>query len=499
MLNTSHLRRVEVLSLLPETKLQWMLDQGQEIRLNPGELLRAEGTPASCIFVLIEGSLNLTQRSGNQEILLKQHDSPALFGEVPLLMGVPHFWASGRAVTNCHILELSAEAFWQLMAFCPTLSTNILQTMVGRMQEAQVLAQHRERLISLGTLAAGLAHELNNPAAAASRTARELRAVFPVLQTQTLKLTQKSLTNEQQNFLTTLQQEAIYCVNQASFLDPLTQSDREDKIIEWMDDHEIQNGWKLASTLVNTGLEQNWLNRIAAQIQGQCLNEVLCWLDATLTVVGLLKTLDYSTKRIHQLVEAVQSYSSLDSEDLQAVNIHEGLENTLTLLVHKLKKGITVIRDYENELPNVMSHASELEQVWMNILDNAIDATLDRFNPSHVLSEVTLHTRPLMVPIGWHETANHTVRDQQKPTIWIKTRNEGDHIFVEISDNGTGIPPEIQPHIFEPFFTTKGVGQGTGLGLNTSYKIIERHGGMIRVVSRLGDTCFQIRLAILST
>lgn len=494
MLNPSDLRRVDVLNLLPDSQLQWMLEQGQEIRLAPGELLRGEGTPASSVFVIVEGSLTLTQRSGNQEILLKQHDSPALFGEVPLLMGVPNFWATARAVTRCQILALSAEDFWQLMAFCPVLSTAILQTMVGRMQEAQMLAQHRERLISLGTLAAGLAHELNNPAAAASRTARELRAVFPLLQTQTLKLTQRALSDQQRAFLTTLQQEAIESANQVR-LDPLIRSDREDQIIEWMDEHEIDQGWKFASTLVNAGLELNWLDQIANQINGQCLTEILCWLDLTLTVVGLLKTLDYSTKRIDQLVEAVQNYSSIESETLQTVDLHEGLENTLTLLVHKINKGITVIRDYGEHLPPVRSHGSELEQVWLNILDNAIDATLARFEAAKMPQSVALHTRPLMVPMGWQEN-NSTVRDDQQPTIWIKTRSEGGHILVEIADNGTGISAEIQPHIFQPFFTTKGVGQGTGLGLSTSYKIIERHRGVIRVVSQPGDTCFQVRIPV---
>lgn len=491
------LHRVPVFANLPEMKLQWMIDQGKEIRLQPGELLRAEGEPANCMFVLLEGSFRLTQRVGNQDMLLKQHDTPTLFGEVPLLMGVPHFWASGWAITACHILELSAETFWQFMGMCPTLAMTILRTTIERVQEVQVLAQHRERLISLGTLAAGLAHELNNPASAASRAARELRQVFPVLQTQTLKLTHKSLTDDQREFLTTLQQKAIVCAQNAPPLDPLTQSDREDRIIEWMDEHNIQNGWQFASTLVSAGLDSDWLDRIFTQLEGQCLHDILLWLDATLTVVGLLHALEQSTERIHQLVEAVQDYSSLDLAELQAVNIREGLESTLTILGHKLKRGITVIRDYADDLPVVMSHGHKLEQVWMNIIDNAIDAVMDRFsnNPSNVQSEVALHTSPLVIPQGWQGMMNDSSRlEQQQPTIWIHTRCEADQVLVEIADNGIGIPLEVQPHIFEPFFTTKGVGKGTGLGLNTSYKIVEQHGGDIRVLSRPGDTYFQVRL-----
>ncbi|MBV9384956.1 MAG: cyclic nucleotide-binding domain-containing protein [Chroococcidiopsidaceae cyanobacterium CP_BM_ER_R8_30] len=497
-LNTALLRRVPVFANLPEMKLQWIIDQGKEIRLQSGELLRAEGSPANCVFVLLEGSLSLTQRAGNQDMLLKQIDTPTLFGEVPLLMGVPQFWASGRATTACHALELSAETFWQFMSLCPTLAMTVLRTMTERVREAQILAQHRERLISLGTLAAGLAHELNNPASAARRAARELREVFPILQTRTFKLTQKSLTDEQREFLTALQQGAITQAQNASPLDPLTQSDREDRIVEWMDAHNIPNGWQLASTLVNAGLDNKWLDRISAHLQGQhCLHEILLWLDATLTVVGLLQTLEYSTGRIHQLVGAVQDYSTLDAANLQAVDIHEGLESTLTILGHKLKRGITVIRDYAEDLPVVMSRGHELEQVWMNIFDNAIDAVMARFskNPSSVQSEVVLHANPLFIPTGWQGIVDHSsLFEQQQPTIWIHTRCEADRVLVEIADNGIGIPREVQPHIFEPFFTTKEVGKGVGLGLSTSYKIVEQHGGDIRVMSRPGDTCFQVRL-----
>lgn len=500
-LTTDLLRCVPVLTKLPETKLQWMIDQGTEVWLQPGQLLLAEGTPADCMFVLLEGSFRMTQRVGSQDMLLKRHDEPTLIGEVPLLMGVPYFWASGRAITACRILKLRADTFWQFMGLCPTLAMTVLRTMIERVQEAQILAQHRERLISLGTLAAGLAHELNNPASAARRAARELREIFPVLQKETLKLTHQALTDGEREVLISLQQDAIARAQNVSPLDPFTQSDREDQMLEWMEEHQIQNGWQLTSTLVNAGIDREWLDQLPThfgqECLQQCLQDILVWLDATITVVGLLGTLGHSTKRIYELVEAVQDYSSLEMSDLQPVNVHEGLENTLTILGHKLKRGITVIRGYADDLPPVLSHGHELEQVWMNIIDNAIDAALDRFSTHSTSSqsEVALHTSPLLIPTGGPVTTNHAFKvEQQQPTIWIHTRCEADWVLVEITDNGVGISPEVKPHIFEPFFTTKGVGKGTGLGLNTTYKVVEQHGGDIRVLSKPGDTCFQVRL-----
>jgi signal transduction histidine kinase len=500
MLNVNTLRQVPLFAKLPDPTLQWLIDRGRETFLQPGEILRKEGEPADWAFILIEGSFAITQQVGTQEILLKRHNTPTIFGEVPILMGVPNFWASGKAISACHVLEIEKEIFWKLLSLCPTVTTTILQTMTARLYEAQALAQHRERMISLGNLAAGLAHELNNPAAAASRASRQLQEAFSILQELTRKLAEKCMSAEQRQFLVNLQRQLIDYAKNALVLDPLTQSDREEAIIEWLEERDISQGWKLAPTLVAAGLGTDCLDKIATQIAPSCLDDVLTWLEATLTVVGLLETLEQSTERIANLVSAVENRSELNQVSLEQVDLHEGIENALTILGHKLKRGITIVRDYDRTLLLFQAYGSELKQVWTNLLDNAIDAVISRFNndPIEQQKEVILHGVPLAIPSAWQESSRLTLaQTQDTPTIWVRTRREADQLLVEIEDNGSGIPPGVQPHIFEPFFTTKDVGKGTGVGLQIVYRIVvDRHQGNIRFFSQPGNTCFQVRLPI---
>jgi signal transduction histidine kinase len=500
MLDTNTLRQVPLFAKLPDPTLQWLIHQGKEISLQPGEILKREGEPADWIFILIKGSFAITQQVGTQEILLKRHDTPTIFGEVPILMGVPNFWASGRAISACHVVELDKETFWHLLSLCPTVTTTILQTMTERLHEAQALAQHRERMISMGNLAAGLAHELNNPAAAATRASTQLREAFSVLHLYTRNLADKAIEGEQREFLVNLQRQLIDYAQKASALDPLAQSDREDSIADWLEKRGVADGWRLAPTLVAAGLETDCLDKIAIQIATTCLDDVMTWLEATLTVVGLLKTLKQSTERITKLVTAVEDRSERDRAVPQLIDLHEGIENALTILGHKLKGGVTAIRDYDRTLPLILANGDELKQVWTNLIDNAIDAAVSRFakNSAQQSKEVILHGSPIAIPSAWQApNRTTTVEVDDRPTISIGTRREGDGLLIEIEDNGSGIPPEVQPHIFEPFFTTKEVGKGTGVGLQIVYRIIvDRHLGNIRFLSKPGSTCFQVRLPI---
>ncbi|MDQ6863326.1 MAG: ATP-binding protein [Thermoproteota archaeon] len=457
------LRKVPLFAELKDDELR-CLEQGEELWLSPGEEFITEGQPAENFYVLLEGQVRVTKRvAENKEISVASHVPGTFFGEVPILLGIP-YEVTIRTLQQSHLFRIKKESFWQMIATCPSTTQEILRTMAQRVQGIATVSQQQAKLISLGTLAAGLAHELNNPAAAAGRATIQLHQIFQALPSLSIKAYQrKNMKPEQLAYVADLEHNLVteYTSKSSLHLDALTESDKEEQITSWLDTHGVADSWKLAQTLVAAGLDTVHLDNIRNNLPSDSLPDVLSWLNARLSSEVLLNEIEQSTLRISELVKAIKTYSYMDQAPIQEIDVHEGLESTLTILGHKLKAGdIAITREYDRTLPRISAYGSELNQVWTNIIDNGIDAIGERHG-----------------------------------NILLRTKRENNNIVVEISDDGPGIPQNIQSRIFEQFFTTKGVGKGTGLGLSISYRIVvEMHKGDISFISKPGDTRFEIRL-----
>ncbi|WYM00972.1 MAG: ATP-binding protein [Gloeotrichia echinulata CP02] len=458
------LRKISsVFEHLAENELKCFLN-GTELWLDSGDTLFYQGDPVDYFYVVFEGAIQLSREIGNQNIVLATYDTGTFFGEVPILAGTVHL-ASGKAVRRSHMYCLHENDFWQMFTICPTVRKIVLGNMACRMQELQLLSQQHEKLVALGTLSAGLAHELNNPVSAAHRAASQLQDSVKSLDAVTFKFIGQHLTESQLQQLLSFRQDAIehfVHTGTQNSSDTLVQIDQEDELTQWLELHNVTDGWKLVPTLVAAGINNQKLEAISEHLTTNTFSDVLVWLEATLSTIGQLNVLEHGTTRVSEIVKAIKEYSYMDRASLLKIDVHEGLENTLTILRYKLRKhNIVVIREYEKNLPQIEAHGSALNQVWTNLIDNAIDA------------------------LG------------EQGEILIRTCKDKDYIVVEIIDNGPGIPIAIQSRIFEPFFTTKEVGSGMGLGLEISYRIIvTQHNGEIRCFSQPGQTRFQIRLRI---
>ncbi len=459
------LRTISILSTLNDEELL-CLEGAQEIHLKKDDVLVRQGEVAHYFWILLDGELSLVQTvAEGKEISLAPISSGTAFGEVPLLSNTPNL-VSVRAKDSAHLLQFDEEAFWKLMTACPGVRKAILGNMAMRIQKLQSIAVQQEKMAALGTLAAGLMHELNNPGSAARRAASQLRENLMRLHELSTKFSKIEMSHEQKQCIFELQEYALAA--KPPQLNSLEQSDAEEALAEWMEEANIENAWKMAPTLVSVGIDAKELECAREEFTGAVFSDALSWLAALVSSMQLVGTIEESIGRISDLVLAVKSYAyEGKGGQRQTVDINNSIHATLVILAHKFReKEIVVEKELTSDLPIFQALCSGLNQIWTNLLDNAIDAASPH---GHI-----------------------------KIRTWVeKTLNDGrPEICVSISDNGSGIPTECQAHIFDPFYTTKPIGVGTGIGLGIVHRIVEQNGGVIRFASEPGSTEFVVRLPI---
>jgi signal transduction histidine kinase len=443
---------------LSDGQLTQLLDGGAEVRIEPGVKLFTEGEHADFWWVLVDGAIELSRHVGREDTVVGRMDVPGRWaGGFRAWDERGVYLASGRGVQEGRVLRVPATVLRTLTDAWFPLGGHLINGVYGTARSIEATARQRQSLVTLGTLAAGLAHELNNPAAAATRAAGALEGVCQTLISSLDRLAQGEISASQ---LTALDQLRREIRSTAISLDPLDVADQENAVATWLGRHGVERDWVIAQPLAAAGVDVAWCERAAAVLDEDNLEPGLDWVASTFAATTLLSEVRESTRRISDLVAAVRSYSQMDRASLQPTDVTQGLENTLVMLGHKLRGGIEVVREY-GDLPPIEAYTGELNQVWTNLVDNAVDA----MNGSG--------------------------------TLRVRTRAEGSEIVVEIADTGEGMPAEVAARAFEAFYTTKDVGKGTGLGLDIARRIVvERHNGSIAITSVPGDTTLHVRLPV---
>jgi signal transduction histidine kinase len=456
MSDVDRLRPLFLFDGLDDATIAQLAAAGELLTFAAHDELFRQGQPAEYWWVLLDGRVDLYRRAGREESRVAVMEQP---GQWAGGFGAWHdsagYMATGRASTAGHMFRVPAASFgeWARQTF--PLGAHLIAGFFQTARTIEEAATQRESLVALGTLAAGLAHELNNPAAAATRAVDALRDACDTLLASLVQLAERSLTAEQFIALDGLRREIDRLPTRASSLEI---ADLEDELTDWLEDHGVSDGWRIAPALAAAGITTSWCDRTTSVLPGGAVAPGLAWVASTLSSASLLDEVQSATGRISALVAAVKSYSQLDRASLQVIDVTDGLESTLVMLGHKLRDGVTVVREYGEGVPEVEADAGELNQVWTNIIDNAIDA---------------------MNGTG---------------TLKICTSVDDGAVVVQVVDDGEGMTSEVQAHAFEPFFTTKEVGKGTGLGLDISRRIVSRHHGDITVNSRPGQTVISVRL-----
>lgn len=455
---TQALRTVPVLQDLTGDQIWWLASHSREMHAAAGEVILREGDPADSMFFIFEGEIRFQRESAGQDAPVAVAGAGQIGGKLPYSR-MTHYVGTVRAVTPLWGASIAEIHFREMLQVIPALGQRLVGIMSDRIREATKSEQQRDKLTSLGKLSAGLAHEINNPASAAKRAAASLRETLDTLRQASARLDQQALTYQDRAFITELEARARQRLENAPKLDPLEASDREEELGTWLEEHGVANGWELAPLMAESGVPTEVLDRLSSQLAPGSLGDVLTRVSATVASDKLVSEIQHSISRITDLVCAIKEYSYMDQAPEQEVDLHDGLESTLTIMAYKLRKNnVEVVRNYDRSLPRVCAFGRELNQVWTNLIDNAADAMKDGGQ------------------------------------LRISTAPDRSGVVVDIEDTGAGIAPEIQHRIFEAFFTTKPVGEGTGLGLDTVSRIVRKHRGNVKVDSQPGETHVRVHL-----
>jgi signal transduction histidine kinase len=453
------LRSLSLFDGLTDIQLAQLAEGGTEVRFEPGLVLFRQGEQADYWWVLVEGTIDLLRRVGTEETVVRTMDVPGWWaGGFRAFDEHGVYLATGRGASEGRIFRVPAEVLRDRLTAWFPLGRHLIEGLYGTARSIESTARQREALVTLGKLSAGLAHEINNPAAATIRAVDELETTCQALLSSLTRLADEEISPRQFAALDALRREIK---PQAAAGSPLDLADQEDALSAWLTQHGVGHEWIIAPALAAAGIDVAWCERAAQALDGPALEPGLEWVASTISAATLLSDIKESSRRISELVAAVKSYSQMDRASVQRINVADGLESTLVMLGHKLRGGVTVVRDYGTDVPEIEAYAGELNQVWTNLIDNAIDA---------------------MGGVG---------------TLRVATRAEGSEVVVEIGDTGPGMSPEVAARAFDAFYTTKDVGKGTGLGLDIAQRIVvERHGGTISIDSRPGETVLCVRLPL---
>jgi signal transduction histidine kinase len=456
-MRTDELRALPLFAGLTGEQLAELVEGSAEVSVQPGMELFREGEHADCWWVLLDGVIELLRRTGPEETVVAKMDQPGQWaGGFRAWDDQGVYLATGRGATTGRVLQVPAEVLRERFRAWNPLGGHLIEGLYRTARSIEATARQRNSLVALGTLAAGLAHEINNPAAATSRAVDALEDACQTLLASLSLLAAQQISARQFSALDKLRREITA---DAVALNALALADREEALASWLARHGVGDEWAIAPPLAAAGVDLAWCERAATVLEGPALEPGLEWVASTFTVATLLAEIKESSRRISELVGAIKSYSYMDRASMQRIDVTDGLDSTLVMLKHKIPAGVTVVRDYAPDVPPIEAHAGELNQVWTNLIDNALDAMGDA------------------------------------GTLRLTTRGEQDDVVVEVGDTGPGMPPEVAARAFEAFFTTKDVGKGSGLGLDIAQRIIvERHGGTISIDGRPGATVLRVRL-----